>query len=177
MVVLCYEDEPPLPPTLAAKQTREKTAGQHIESPLLSPITTLATYWGAGLSLFKAPGFGLMMLANMCTSAAMYLASEYLTDMLTTDYNATKVTQGITGILFWAPNVYVCAYVGAAIDRQREAGEDVKEVYVRVMTRACTLCIFTVLLVLVWMTAFSHTATFFMCACLVLVRTDGPADT
>ena len=107
-MVLCFEDEPPLPPTLSAKKTREATAAQHIESPILAPVTTLTTYWGTAFSLlWKAPGFGLMLLLNMCVSSAMYLASEYLSDMLATDYNATKITQGLTGIGFWFPNVYV----------------------------------------------------------------------
>ena len=99
VIVLCFEDEPPLPPTLSAQKTREKTAPQHIESPLFAPITTLAAYWGSALSLLKAPGFGIMLLLNMSASAAMYLASEYLSDMLTTDYNASDIAQGVTGIL------------------------------------------------------------------------------
>lgn len=79
-----------------------------MESALFAPFTTIATYWGTAFSLlFKAPGFGLMLLVNMCVSSAMYLASEYLSDMLSTDYNATKITQGLTGIGFWFPNVYV----------------------------------------------------------------------
>ena len=55
------------------------------------------------------------------------------------------------------------------MDWERQAGEEAKSVYLRVMTRACFLGIFMALLVLLWMTLFDHTSTFFMCACLVLV--------
>ena len=65
--------------------------------------------------------------------------------------------------------MYVCAHVGAVMDWERQAGEEAKSVYLRVMTRACFLGIFMALLVLLWMTLFDHTSTFFMCACLVLV--------
>ena len=75
-VILFLEDEPPLPPTTTAQAVRARTAPQHIRSPLLSPFTTLYTYWGTALGLFRVRGFGITVLTNTCATAAAYLASQ-----------------------------------------------------------------------------------------------------